>query len=150
MASTLLKTNTIKNSQVFEKDDPTFSWTDKEMEVLFESVQILKVNMEAEGVDWENLRAKYEKIMEIVHENYPKTGDIEEFPHGECIKSYTKHVLQIKLKKFVLMIRRLLIWLSKKSGGERIIMNFYDLILWICQRYLILLSDSVILDLLRG
>ena len=69
MASTLLKTNTIKNSQVFEKDDPTFSWTDKEMEVLFESVQILKVNMEAEGVDWENLRAKYEKIMEIVHEN---------------------------------------------------------------------------------
>ena len=35
--------------------------------------------MEVEGVDWENLRAKYEKIMEIVHENYPKTGDIEEF-----------------------------------------------------------------------
>ena len=90
MASTLLKTNTIKNSQVFEKDDPTFSWTDKEMEVLFESVQILKVNIEAEGVDWENLRAKYEKIMEIVHENYPKTGDIEEFPHGECIQELHK------------------------------------------------------------
>ena len=99
MASTLLKTNTIKNSQVFEKDDPTFSWTDKEMEVLFESVQILKVNMEAEGVDWENLRAKYEKIMEIVHENYPKTGDIEEFPHGECIQELHKARITNKIKK---------------------------------------------------
>ena len=99
MASTLLKTNTVKNSQVFEKDDPTFSWTDKEMEVLFESVQILKVNMEAEGVDWENLRAKYEKIMEIVHENYPKTGDIEEFPHGECIQELHKARITNKIKK---------------------------------------------------
>ena len=99
MASTLLKTNTIKNSQVFEKGDPTFSWTDKEMEVLFESVQILKVNMEAEGVDWENLRAKYEKIMEIVHENYPKTGDIEEFPHGECIQELHKARITNKIKK---------------------------------------------------
>ena len=99
MASTLLKTNTIKNSQVFEKDDPTFSWTDKEMEVLFESVQILKVNMEAEGVDWENLRAKHEKIMEIVHENYPKTGDIEEFPHGECIQELHKARITNKIKK---------------------------------------------------
>ena len=99
MASTLLKTNTIKNSQVFEKDDPTFCWTDKEMEVLFESVQILKVNMEAEGVDWENLRAKYEKIMEIVHENYPKTGDIEEFPHGECIQELHKARITNKIKK---------------------------------------------------
>ena len=99
MASTLLKTNTIKNSQVFEKDDPTFSWTDKETEVLFESVQILKVNMEAEGVDWENLRAKYEKIMEIVHENYPKTGDIEEFPHGECIQELHKARITNKIKK---------------------------------------------------
>ena len=59
MASTLAKTNTIKSSQVNKKDDPTFSWTDKEVELLLESIKIFKVNMEAEGVDWESLRTKY-------------------------------------------------------------------------------------------
>ena len=91
--------NLVKNSQVFKKDDPTFSWTDKEIEVLFESVQILKVNMEAKEVDWENLRAKCEKIMEIVHENYAKIGDIEEFPHGECIQELHKARIRNKIKK---------------------------------------------------
>ena len=55
--------------------------------------------MEAEGVDWENLRAKYEKIMKTVHENYPKTGDIEEFPHGECIQELHKARITNKIKK---------------------------------------------------
>ena len=85
MASTLPKTNTIKNSQVNKKVDPTFSWTDKEVEFLLESVKIFKVNMEAEGVDWGSQGTKYDKIMEIAHKNYPKTSDIGEFPHGECI-----------------------------------------------------------------
>ena len=35
--------------------------------------------MEAEGVNSESLRTKYDKIMEIVQDNSPKTGDIEEF-----------------------------------------------------------------------
>ena len=110
-ASTLPKTNTIKNSQVNEKDDPTFSWTDKEVELLLDSVKNFKVNMEAEGVDWESLRTKYDKIMEILHKNYPKTGDIEEFPHGECIQELQhKALIPTKQKKFVLIIRKLLIW----------------------------------------
>ena len=45
MASTLPKTNTIKNNQVNKKDDPTFSGTDKEVELLLESVKIFKVNI---------------------------------------------------------------------------------------------------------
>ena len=56
MASTLPKKITIKNSQVNKKYCPTFSWTDKEVELLLESVNIFKVNMEAESV-W-NLRRK--------------------------------------------------------------------------------------------
>ena len=42
MVSTLPKTNTIKNSEVNKKDDSTFSWTDKEVELLLESVKFLK------------------------------------------------------------------------------------------------------------
>lgn len=69
LASTLPKMNTIKNSQVSKKDDPTFSWTDKEVELLPESVKTFEKKMEAEGVERENLRTKYNKIMEIVHKN---------------------------------------------------------------------------------
>ena len=76
----------MKSSQVNKKKKvPTFSWTDKEVDLLLENVKIFKVNMEAEEVDQESLRTKYDKIMEIVHEKYPKTGDIEEFSHGECV-----------------------------------------------------------------
>ena len=99
LPSTLLKTNTIQNSQVNKKDDPTFSWTDKEVELLLESAKIFRVNMKAEGVNWENLRTKYHKIMEIVQENYPKTGDIEEFPYGECIQKLHKARITSKIKK---------------------------------------------------
>ena len=98
LPSTLLKTNTIQNSQVNKKDDPTFSWTDKEVELLLESAKIFRVNMKAEGVNWENLRTKYHKIMEIVQENYPKTGDIEEFPYGECIQKLHKVRITSKIK----------------------------------------------------
>ena len=56
MASTLAKINTIKSSQVNKKDSPTFSWTDKEVQLLLERIKIFKVNMEAEGVGWESLR----------------------------------------------------------------------------------------------
>lgn len=45
MASTLPKTNTIKNNQVNKKDDPTFSGTDKEVELLLESLKTFKVNI---------------------------------------------------------------------------------------------------------
>ena len=93
------KKNTIQNSQVNKKDDPTFSWTDKEVELLLESAKIFRVNMKAEGVNWENLRTKYHKIMEIVQENYPKTGDIEEFPYGECIQKLHKARITSKIKK---------------------------------------------------
>ena len=37
--------------------------------------------------------------MEIVHKNYPKTGGIEEFPHGECIQGLHKARIRSKIKK---------------------------------------------------
>ena len=121
LASTLPKTNTIKKSQVSKKDDPTFSWTDKEVELLPESVKIFKKNMEAEGVEWESLRTKYDKIMEIVHKNYPKTGNIE-----ECIQELHKACITSKVKKVHSDYKKA-VDLGNRSGGRRIIMTFYDL-----------------------
>ena len=121
LASTLPKTNTIKKSQVSKKDDPTFSWTDKEVELLPESVKIFKKNMEAEGVERESLRTKYDKIMEIVHKNYPKTGNIE-----ECIQELHKACITSKVKKVHSDYKKA-IDLGNRSGGRRIIMTFYDL-----------------------
>ena len=58
---TIAKINTIKDSQVNEKDDSTFCWTDKEAEFLLENIKIVKVNMEAEGVDWESFELNMRK-----------------------------------------------------------------------------------------
>ena len=121
LASTLPKTNTIKKSQVGKKDDPTFSWTDKEVELLPESVKIFKKNMEAERVERESLRTKYDKIMEIVHKNYPKTGNIE-----ECIQELHKACITSEVKKVHSDYKKA-VDLGNRSGGRRIIMTFYDL-----------------------
>ena len=69
-----------KIAKLTKKDDPSFGWANKEVELLLESIKIFKVNMEAEGVNSESLRTKYDKIMEIVQDNSLKTGDVEEFP----------------------------------------------------------------------
>ena len=66
--------------------------------------------MDAEGVDWESLRTKYDIIMTIVHENYPKTGNGEEFLHAQSIQGLYKAFIINKIKKIVLIIRKLMIW----------------------------------------
>ena len=83
--------------------------------------------MKAEGADWESLRTKYDKIMEIVHENYPKTGDIEEFPFGECIQELNKALITSKIKKIRSDYKKA-VDLGKRSGGGRIITTLtYDI-----------------------
>ena len=45
-------------------------WIDKEL--LLETVKSFKAENDAEGIDWESCRKKYEKIMNILLEIYPK------------------------------------------------------------------------------
>ena len=120
-ASTLPKSNTIKNSQVNKKGDATFSWTDKEIQLLLENVKIFKLTLEAEGVDWESLRTKYDKIMEIVHKTIPKSATLQSFHIENEYKSYTKHVLQGKKN---CSDYKQAVDLGKRSGGGKIIMTF--------------------------
>ena len=106
-----------------KKNDRTFSWTDKEVELLLESIKIFKVNMETERVDWQSLTTIYDKIMERVLENYLKTSDIEEFSHGECIQELLKARITSKIKKIRFDYKKA-VDLGKRCGGRRIIMTF--------------------------
>ena len=72
--------------------------------------------MEAERVDWESLRTKYDITMEIVHENYPKTNGIEEFPHEKCIQELHKAFITSKIKKICSDYKKA-VDLGNRSGG---------------------------------
>ena len=81
------------------------------------------MNIEADGVDWESLRTKYDIIMKIVHEIYSRTGNGEEFLHGESIQELYKAFITSKIKKLCSNYKKTAD-LGKRSGGRRIIMTF--------------------------
>ena len=53
--------------------------------------------------------------MAIVHEKYPKTGDIEEFPHGECIQELHKARITSKIRKIRSDYKKAFVDLGKRS-----------------------------------
>jgi hypothetical protein len=67
-----------------KKQMTDFIWTDDEIQLLLEAVLSYKTTCEYEGICWESVKAKYQKIMEIYVERYPgpdATGaNITEFP----------------------------------------------------------------------
>ena len=79
MVSTVVKTiiNDVKENQNGRKRDD-FNQANKEIDVLLEIIEIFKVKMEEEEIDWEGIRSEYEKIIQVFHKNYPrKCGDLE-------------------------------------------------------------------------
>ena len=52
------------------KSVAVFNWIDKEIELLLETIKSFKAENDAEGIDY--CRTKYEKIMNILLEIYPK------------------------------------------------------------------------------
>ena len=42
-----------------------FCWTDDEIQLILESVNQYRCNREYEGINWENVRFKYERMQEI-------------------------------------------------------------------------------------
>ena len=60
----------------------------------------------------------------LVHEYYPKTGNVEEFPNGECVQELHKACITNKIKKC--SDYKKAVDLGKRSGGERILITFYD------------------------
>ena len=48
-----------------------FIWSDDEVELLLDVVYAFKCNKEADGYDWESIKAKYDIIRALFLERYP-------------------------------------------------------------------------------
>ena len=51
-----------------------FSWSDDEIQLLLNAANQYKSDCEYEGLNWESIRSKYENVLTILMESYPKTN----------------------------------------------------------------------------
>ena len=61
-----------------------FLWSGDELDLLLRFALVYKSKCEYEGLSWEGIRAKYEKIKELLLERYPSEpsdNTNEQFPH---------------------------------------------------------------------
>ena len=54
-----------RSSTMSKATKTEFRWTDDEIQLILESVNQYRCNREYEGINWENVRFKYERIQEI-------------------------------------------------------------------------------------
>ena len=116
-------------------DKVDFSWTDDEIQLLLESAVAYKSQMEYQGLAWEGVRSKYDKIKEIMVERYPKdkeasgtgsdTNVNKKFP--DCSLIISKRIAA-KMKKIRQDFRRA-VDSGRQSGGGRVVYTFFP----ICQ-----------------
>ena len=110
------------------KED-NFSWTDGEIELLLECIKVYAATCRFEGLHWEGIRAKYEKIQELFIERYPRaeTEAMEiDFPRALCVQNITKERISAKVKSIRTKYKKA-VDVGRRSGGGRIVMTFYDL-----------------------
>ena len=77
-----------------------FQWMDDEIQLLLEAIQNLKVEEDYKGLNWEGKRSNYDRLRELITENYPKDGDPEKYPNYDIIEAVIiKERVPAKLKK---------------------------------------------------
>ena len=103
-----------------------FSWTGREIELLLESIKSFKADTENEGIDWESVKTKYEKITVIFHENYPTNDDIENFPRAKEIDTLNKARITSKIKNIRSSYKKA-VDAGRRSGGGRLVLTYYEL-----------------------
>ena len=113
------------------KGKTDFVWTDGEIELLLETVLAYKATCEYEGICWESVKAKYQKIMEIYVERYPSASEtnIVEFPRAGTSELLTKERIAAKLKRIRSGYKKA-VDSGRRSGGGRVVLTFFDL----CER----------------
>ena len=104
-----------------------FLWTDDEIQLLLESVNQYRCKCEYEGINWESVRSKYERIKEIFIDLYPKNNvEGKDFPVLENPEVISKDRVAAKLKKIRQDYKKAAD-AKKKSGVGRVVFVFYDL-----------------------
>ena len=103
--------------------------TDEEIELLLETVLAYKATCEYEGICWESVKAKYQKIMEI--ERYPTACEenTTDFPRASTPELLTKQRIAAKLKR-IRGSHKTAVDSGRRSGGGRVVLTFFDL----CER----------------
>ena len=117
-----------KNNESFEKGD-SFGWTDSEIELLLECIKEYSSKCRFDGIDWEGVKSKYEKIRTIFVGRYPKasTEEVNEnFPKAQNLLGFTKDQIASKMKTIRKSYKKA-VDLGRRSGGGRVVMTFYDL-----------------------
>ena len=75
-----------------------FCWTDDETQLLLESFNQCRCKCEYEGINWESVHSKYERIQEIFIDLYPKNSvEGKEFPVLENPEVISKDRVAAKL-----------------------------------------------------
>ena len=113
-----------------KQEEPNFTWTDSEIELLLETVKVFASESLYNGIDWEGAKSKYEKISKMFIETYPKIkdGDVldDEYPRSNKLEEITKERISAKLKVIRKNYKKA-VDCGKRSGGGRVVMTFYDL-----------------------
>ena len=119
------------DSQGKKKERTEFVWTDDEIELLLETVLAYKATCEYEGICWESVKAKYQKIMEIYVERYPTASEENtmDFPRASTPELLTKQRIAAKLKRIRGSYKKA-VDSGRRSGGGRVVLTFFDL----CER----------------
>ena len=121
-----------RSSTILKATKTKFCWTDYEIELLLKSVNQYRCKCEYEGINWESLRSKYERIQEIFIDSYPKNCvEGKDFPLLDNLEVISKDRVAAKLKKIQQDYKKAAD-AKMKSGAGHVLFVFYDLceIVW--------------------
>ena len=106
----------------------SFSCTDAEIELLLDVIKRFQFERQFEGVDWERVKSKYDKIKDILIERYPTSGKPEDFPKKKsCLHELiTKDSIAAKVKTIRKNYMKA-VDQGRRSSGGRVVCTFYDL-----------------------
>ena len=124
-----IPSDTLTNMAPKKSTKINFQWSDDEIELLLAVVNEYKTSKEANGLDWESIKTKYDDITTLFLSRYPKNQDADdqrEFKHKNLSQEFSKERMVAKIKALRLKYRKALDT-GRRSGGGRVVAQFYDI-----------------------
>lgn len=104
-----------------------FTWTDEETALLLKVAISYKTQKTTEGKDWESVKTRYDDLLQLYIERYPKSneGEPELFPNKNNTVVFDKEKIVAKFKRIKLGYRKA-VDSGRRSGGGRVVTLFFD------------------------
>ena len=118
------KDTTPESTEIREK---YFTWTDEETALLLKVAISYKTEKTTEGKDWESVKTRYEDLLKLYIERYPKSNESEpeHFPNKKNTDVFDKEKIIAKLKRIKFGYRKA-VDSGRRSGGGRVVTLFFD------------------------